>query len=80
MSKWAFYDYNYMMKDKYGKYFSIAQVDTDSVTYLTYNNVRVLEDIHKSFLEFKETFPDAFALTIKRSEMEAKGEYNTEAK
>jgi hypothetical protein len=69
MSKWAFYDFCYMMKDRYGKDFSIAQVDTDAVTYITYNKVRVLEDIHNSFLEFKETFPDAFALTMKREYM-----------
>ena len=69
MSKLAFYDFCYMMKDRYGKDFSIAQVDTDAVTYLTYNKVRVLEDIHNSFLEFKETFPDAFALTLKHESM-----------
>jgi hypothetical protein len=53
MSKWAFYGFCYMMKDRYIKYISIAQLDTDAVTYITYNNVRVLEDIHNSFLEFK---------------------------
>ena len=37
MSKWAFYDFNYMMKDKYGKNLSIDQVDTDAVPYITYN-------------------------------------------
>ena len=75
MSKWAFYGFCYMMKDRYRKDISIAQLDTDAVTYITYNNVRVLEDIHNSFLEFKETFPDAFALTTKRESMDRK-EYN----
>ena len=75
MSKWALYGFCYMMKDRYKKYISIAQVDTDAVTYITYNKVRVLEDIHNSFLEFKETFPEAFALTMKRESMDIR-EYN----
>ena len=75
MSKWAFGDWWYMMIDRYKENIRLAQVDTDAGTYVTYNDVRVLKDIHYSFLEFKETFPEAFALTMKQSSMEPM-EYN----